>query len=124
MYCHGELARSRPHPSRLTHFYLAVSAGGVVGGALVAFAAPALLHGYFEVEIGFVLLAAAVLWRSWRLGMAWTGAALLVLAAASAPASCACNRRWRTSSTSTAISTAWCACANTAPCHPRCASAS
>ena len=84
MYCHGELARSRPHPSRLTHFYLAVSAGGVVGGALVAFAAPALLHGYFEVEIGFVLLAAAVLWRSWRRGMAWTGAALLVLAAASA----------------------------------------
>ena len=84
MYCHGELARSRPHPSRLTHFYLAVSAGGVVGGALVAFGAPALLHGYFEVEIGFVLLAAALLWRSWRLGLAWTGAALLVLAAASA----------------------------------------
>ena len=84
MYCHGELARSRPHPSRLTHFYLAVSAGGVVGGALVAFGAPAVLPGYFEVEIGFALLAAAVLWRSWRLGIAWAGAALLVLAAASA----------------------------------------
>ena len=67
MYCHGELARSRPHPSRLTHFYLAVSAGGVVGGALVALGAPALLRGYFEVEIGFVLLAGAVLWRSWKL---------------------------------------------------------
>jgi hypothetical protein len=84
MYCHGELARSRPHPSRLTHFYLAVSAGGVAGGALVAFGAPALLQGYFEVEIGLMLLAAAVLWRSWRLGVAWTGAGLLVLAAASA----------------------------------------
>ena len=84
MYCHGELARSRPHPSRLTHFYLAVSAGGVAGGALVAFAAPALLHGYFEVEIGLALLAAAVLWRSWRLGAAWIAAALLVLAAAAA----------------------------------------
>jgi len=84
MYCHGELARSRPPASRLTHFYLAVSAGGVAGGALVAFAAPALLHGYFEVEIGFVLLATALLWRSWREGAAWAGAALLVLAAAAA----------------------------------------
>ena len=84
MYCHGELARSRPHPSRLTHFYLAVSAGGVAGGALVAFGAPALLRGYFEVEIGFVLLAAAVLWRSRGQGVPWTGAALLVLVAAAA----------------------------------------
>jgi len=79
MYCHGELARSRPAPSRLTHFYLAVSAGGVCGGALVALGAPAVLHGYFEVEIGLVLLAAAVLWRSWGRGAAWTGAAALVL---------------------------------------------
>jgi len=61
-----------------------VSAGGVVGGATVALGAPALLPGYFEVEIGLVLLAAAVLWRSWRLGAAWTGAAFLVFAAASA----------------------------------------
>jgi hypothetical protein len=56
----------------------------VAGGALVAFGAPALLHGYFEVEIGFVLLAAAVLCLSWRHGPAWTGAALLVLVAAAA----------------------------------------
>ena len=78
MYCHGELARSRPAPQHLTRFYLAVSAGGVAGGALVALGAPALLRGYFEVEIGLVLLAAAVLWRSWRLGPAWVGAAALV----------------------------------------------
>ena len=63
MFCHGELARIRPAPSRLTHFYLAVSAGGVVGGALVALGAPALLKGYFEVELGLVLIAAAW-WRS------------------------------------------------------------
>ncbi|HMO46189.1 MAG TPA: fused MFS/spermidine synthase [Rubrivivax sp.] len=95
MYCHGELARSRPAPALLTHFYLAVSAGGVAGGALVALAAPALLRGYFEVEIGLVLLAAAVLWRSiadlraarsgirpsggragsWHQGRAWAAAA-------------------------------------------------
>lgn len=79
MYCHGELARSRPAASQLTHFYLAVSAGGVAGGALVALGAPALLHGYFEVEIGLVLLAAALLWRSWRQGRGWVAAAALVL---------------------------------------------
>ena len=56
MFCHGELARSRPATSRLTQFYLAVSAGGVFGGAVVALGAPALLPGYFEVEINPVLL--------------------------------------------------------------------
>jgi hypothetical protein len=79
MFCHGELARSRPAASRLTHFYLAVSAGGVCGGALVALGAPAVLRGYFEVEIGLVLLAAAVLWRSRGHGGLWVGAAALVL---------------------------------------------
>ena len=64
MYCHGELAASRPSPRRLTHFYLCVAAGGALGGAVVAFGAPALLPGYFEVEVGLVLLAATVLWRS------------------------------------------------------------
>jgi len=86
MYCHGELARSRPAPSRLTQFYLAVSGGGVFGGALVALGAPALLRGYFEVEIGLVLLAAAVLWRSWGQGRPWAGAAALVLLGTSATA--------------------------------------
>ena len=86
MYCHGELARSRPAPSRLTQFYLAVSGGGVFGGALVALGAPAVLHGYFEVEIGLVLLAAAVLWRSWGQGRLWAAAAALVLVGTSATA--------------------------------------
>jgi hypothetical protein len=86
MYCHGELARSRPAPSRLTQFYLAVSGGGVFGGALVALGAPAVLHGYFEVEIGLVLLAAAVLWHSWGQGRLWAGAAVLVLLGTSATA--------------------------------------
>jgi len=84
MFCHGELARDRPAPSRLTQFYLAVSGGGVAGGALVALGAPALLPGYFEVEIGLVLLAAALLWRSWRQGRGWLAAAALVLAGTAA----------------------------------------
>jgi len=86
MFCHGELARSRPAASQLTRFYLAVSAGGVAGGALVALGAPAVLDGYFEVELGFVLIAAAVLWRTWGQGRWWAGAATLVLAGTAATA--------------------------------------
>ena len=87
MYCHGELAASRPSPRGLTQFYLSVSAGGVFGGAVVALVAPALLRGYFEVEIGLVLLAAALLWRSWkgrRFGAAASGLVLLCAAATAA----------------------------------------
>lgn len=79
MYCHGELARSRPAAAQLTHFYLALSAGGVAGGALVALGAPALLRGYFEVEIGLVLLACVLLWRSLSQGRAWIAFAALAL---------------------------------------------
>lgn len=89
MFCHGELARSRPAAQRLTRFYLAVSAGGAAGGALVALAAPMLLRGYFELEIGLVLAAAALLWRGWPAGPGWRTAAAAVLAG------CAATAAWR-----------------------------
>jgi len=59
MVCHGELARLKPHPRYLTHFYLTVSAGGAAGGLLVGLAAPLLFNAYYELPIG--LVAAAVL---------------------------------------------------------------
>src|SRR5581483_4323879 len=40
MACHGELARMKPHPRYLTHFYLMVSVGGAAGGVLVGLVAP------------------------------------------------------------------------------------
>jgi hypothetical protein len=86
MVCHGELARSRPPPARLTGFYLCVSLGGVLGGAVVGLAAPALLPGYFEIEIGLVLVALIVLWRSWRAGPAWAAASAAVVVCATATA--------------------------------------
>jgi len=46
--CHGELARSRPAPERLTSFYLAIAAGGALGGTLVAIVAPMALDDYLE----------------------------------------------------------------------------
>jgi hypothetical protein len=58
MVCHGELARLKPHPRYLTHFYLMVSAGGAAGGLLVGLAAPLLFNAYYELPIGLVATAA------------------------------------------------------------------
>lgn len=40
MLCHGELARSKPDPSKLTSFYLAIALGGAIGSGVVALLAP------------------------------------------------------------------------------------
>ncbi len=56
MVCHGELYRLRPHPMHLTVFYLLVSVGGALGGIFVAFAAPLLFRGYWELPLGLVLV--------------------------------------------------------------------
>ena len=89
MFCHGELARDRPPPLQLTQFYLCVAAGGALGGAAVGLGAPALLPGYFEVEIGLVLVALAVMWRSFQRSAAW------LLAAASATLCAAATAAYR-----------------------------
>ncbi len=65
MVCHGELVRSKPGVNHLTGFYLAVAAGGAVGGLAVAVAAPRLLNGYWEFHaslwgVGALFVAALV----------------------------------------------------------------
>ena len=55
MACHGELARLRPEPARLTSFYLASALGGAGGGGFVAILAPRLFDTYFELQCGIVL---------------------------------------------------------------------
>ena len=60
MVCHGELVRSRPHASRLTSFYLAIAAGGSLGGLSVALLAPAVLERLWEYPF-FVVLPLALL---------------------------------------------------------------
>jgi SAM-dependent methyltransferase len=57
MVCHGELARLKPHPRYLTHFYLMIAAGGAVGGLLVGLVAPHLFDALYELQIGLVLCA-------------------------------------------------------------------
>jgi len=51
MFCHGELARLKPHPQYLTTFYLMVSLGGVLGATFVAVLAPLLYSGDYELQI-------------------------------------------------------------------------
>lgn len=53
--CHGELALDRPAPARLTEYYLLVSLGGVLGGALNALLAPVLFDGVVEYPLAMIL---------------------------------------------------------------------
>jgi hypothetical protein len=57
MLLHGELARLRPTPRWLTRFYLMVSLGGALGGSAVALLAPRVLPAYYELGMGFVIVA-------------------------------------------------------------------
>ena len=68
MVCHGELARLKPHPTRLTSFYLMVSLGGAMGAVFVALLAPHLFSGYYELPIamgGCAVLVLITLYRDW-----------------------------------------------------------
>ena len=59
MVCHGELYRLKPDPRHLTGYYLMIAAGGALGGAFVAIAAPLLFKDYYELHLG--LFACALL---------------------------------------------------------------
>ncbi|HEU4828526.1 MAG TPA: fused MFS/spermidine synthase [Gemmatimonadales bacterium] len=48
MVCHGELARLRPPPERLTKFYLCMSVGGALGGFFSAIVAPLVFDSIAE----------------------------------------------------------------------------
>jgi SAM-dependent methyltransferase len=90
MVCHGELARLKPHPSRLTFFYVTIALGGALGGVFVALIAPHVFSGFYELPVGLAA-SAWVVWAVLRadpesgLGGSWRspaplGAALLALA--------------------------------------------
>ena len=66
MVCHGELARTKPHPRYLTGFYLMLALGGALGGVLTGLIAPHLFNDLYELPIGmlgFCLLVFAALLR-------------------------------------------------------------
>jgi SAM-dependent methyltransferase len=65
---HGRLAADRPPADRLTEFYLALSSGGVMGGAFVGLVAPSVFPAVWELPI---LLVAALV------ALAWSGGPLV-----------------------------------------------
>jgi SAM-dependent methyltransferase len=83
LFFHGELARLRPAPARLTTFYLVIAAGGALGAIFVGLVAPLLFAATYEYPLALCftsLAAAAVLWDTvWPLRAFWTvGTAALV----------------------------------------------
>jgi len=92
MVCHGELARLKPDPIRLTSFYVTIALGGALGGVFVALIAPRVFNGFYELPVGLAACAFVVL-AVWRadpesgLGGSWRrpvplAAALLTVAVA------------------------------------------
>ncbi len=61
MVCHGEVFRLRPGASRLTGYYLSISAGGAAGGLFVALVAPFVFPDYFELHLALFLTAALLI---------------------------------------------------------------
>ena len=61
MVCHGELFRNRPASRHLTAYYLAIAAGGALGGILVALVAPLVFNGYWEYPIVLAIIGAAAI---------------------------------------------------------------
>ncbi len=60
MVCHGRLAAARPDARYLTGYYLAIAAGGALGGVFNALVAPQIFDGVFEYPLA---IAAAFLLR-------------------------------------------------------------
>jgi spermidine synthase len=56
MIAHGELFRLRPKPSRLSKYYLLISAGGAAGGIIVNLVAPYIFKGYWEFYLGWIMI--------------------------------------------------------------------
>jgi hypothetical protein len=53
MFCHGELARLKPHPAEgLAFFYFMVALGGAYGAAFVSLFAPNVFHTFLELPVG------------------------------------------------------------------------
>jgi hypothetical protein len=86
-FCHGELARRKPHPRYLTAFFLMMSAGGALGGFTISIAAPLLLPGYFELYYAlalFAFISLMTLYREhWSTDVLWTTASVAALVLAS-----------------------------------------
>ncbi len=65
---HGWLYRIRPESARLTHFYLAIAAGGALGGVSASLLAPVIFDRVWEYPLALLAACAACAWllRTWN----------------------------------------------------------
>jgi hypothetical protein len=61
MVCHGELALMKPASKHLTGYYLAIAAGGALGGALVSLVAPVVFDSLWEGNLCWIAVYATAL---------------------------------------------------------------
>ncbi len=60
MVCHGELARLKPDPTRLTEYFLWIAIGGALGGIFVGLLAPLLFPVFLELQVGILMCVGLV----------------------------------------------------------------
>lgn len=77
IFCHGELAATRPAPARLGEFYFWIALGGVLGGAFNVFAAPWISSSLLEFPLMLVLIGALRPWPTTTPGSSYLRAAFL-----------------------------------------------
>ncbi|MBV9835114.1 MAG: fused MFS/spermidine synthase [Alphaproteobacteria bacterium] len=79
LFCHGEVSARRPAPEKLGSYYLAMAAGGALGGLAIGLLAPVVLHDQYDLGIVLALVAGPMAlavprlesgivawWRTWR----------------------------------------------------------
>lgn len=66
LFCHGELAQSKPPTRYLTRFYLLIALGGAAGGGFVSLLAPRLFDGYWEMPLSLLLIGLLGIWVGLR----------------------------------------------------------
>lgn len=88
LLCHGEVARLKPETQKLTQYYAMLSAGGALGGVIVAIVCPLILNNHAELPF-FVALVTAMTFllffacKTWRhTEYDWAAAARLKYGAA------------------------------------------
>jgi len=84
MFCHGELYALRPPARHLTAFYLSISAGGALGGLLVAVVAPLAFNAHYELGLSLVAVGVLAVLRFRGIHVAAHAASVAVLAGVTA----------------------------------------
>lgn len=81
LFCHSTLARHRPSPRFMTAYYFVLAFGGALGSIFVAFLAPRLFKGEFELGLILILSAATLLASALHSSRVLIGATVTALAA-------------------------------------------